>query len=153
MQATQKTFISSTFWTERIGPSAALKTLEVMKREVSWEKITKTGIEITDRWKKLANKYGLKMNTWGMPALCGFTLDCDNQLSYKTLITQEMLKRNYLASNIVFVSVLHTKVHIDNYLKVLDSVFKKISMQVKTKSNPKKLIDDKISRASFKRLN
>ena len=35
MQAAQNSFISSTFWTERIGPSAALKTLEVMEREKS----------------------------------------------------------------------------------------------------------------------
>ena len=33
MEAAQSTFISSTFWTERIGPSAALKTLEVMERD------------------------------------------------------------------------------------------------------------------------
>ncbi len=43
MEATQSTFISSTFWTERIGPTAALKTLEVMEREKSWEQITSTG--------------------------------------------------------------------------------------------------------------
>ena len=30
MQAAQQTFISSTFWTERIGPTAALKTLEII---------------------------------------------------------------------------------------------------------------------------
>ena len=42
MEAAQSTFISSTFWTERIGPTAALKTLEVMEREKSWEKITNT---------------------------------------------------------------------------------------------------------------
>ena len=43
MEAAQKTFISSTFWTERIGPTAALKTLEVMKRVKSWEIITDLG--------------------------------------------------------------------------------------------------------------
>ena len=53
MDVTQSTFISSTFWTERIGPTAALKTLEVMEREESWDKITKTGIKITNRWKDL----------------------------------------------------------------------------------------------------
>ena len=37
MEAAQKTFISSTFWTERIGPTAALKTLEIMEREKSWK--------------------------------------------------------------------------------------------------------------------
>ena len=33
MQAAQTTFISSTFWTERLGSAAALKTLEVMEKE------------------------------------------------------------------------------------------------------------------------
>ena len=38
MSACEDTFISSTFWTERIGPSAALKTLDVMQKEKSWGK-------------------------------------------------------------------------------------------------------------------
>ena len=40
MESAQNTFISSTFWTERIGPAAALKTLEVMERESSWDTVT-----------------------------------------------------------------------------------------------------------------
>ena len=47
MEAAQTTFISSTFWTERIGPTAALATLEVMSRTESWSQITKTGEAIT----------------------------------------------------------------------------------------------------------
>ena len=46
MRAAEETFISSTFWTERIGPTAALKTLEIMERDKSWEKITKVGSSI-----------------------------------------------------------------------------------------------------------
>ena len=46
MEAAQSTFISSTFWTERIGPSAAVKTLEVMKKLESWKIITKKGKRI-----------------------------------------------------------------------------------------------------------
>ena len=33
MRFAEKTFISSTFWTERIGSVAALKTIEVMKKK------------------------------------------------------------------------------------------------------------------------
>ena len=43
MQQAQSSFISSTFWTERIGPSAALATLEIMSREKSWETVTNLG--------------------------------------------------------------------------------------------------------------
>ena len=51
MEAAQKTFISSTFWTERIGPTAALTTLKVMKELRSWEIITKLGSQMSDGWK------------------------------------------------------------------------------------------------------
>ena len=54
MKFASQTFISSTFWTERIGPTAALKTLEVMKRIKSWETITSKGKIILKEWKKLS---------------------------------------------------------------------------------------------------
>ena len=59
MEAAQSTFISSTFWTERIGPTAALKTLEVMERERSWEFITAMGYELRSGWQEMALRHGL----------------------------------------------------------------------------------------------
>ena len=56
MQTAQTTFISSTFWTERIGPTAAVATLKVMERERSWEKITAIGLENKRRWQEIADK-------------------------------------------------------------------------------------------------
>ena len=49
MKFTQETFISSTFWTERIGPTAALKTLEVMERTKSWKFITEHGFYFREK--------------------------------------------------------------------------------------------------------
>jgi len=152
MKKAENSFISSTFWSERVGYTAALSSLKLMNKTKSWEKISLNGKKIKDGWLKLSKKYNLPIMISGLDSIPIFTFRKNHQI-YKTFITQEMLKKSYLASNIVFVSVLHTKVHIDNYLKVLDSVFKKISMQIKTNSNPKKLIDDKISRENFKRLN
>ena len=42
MKFAEDTFISSTFWTERIGPTAALKTLEIMESKTSWIKLLKS---------------------------------------------------------------------------------------------------------------
>jgi|AntAceMinimDraft_1070359.scaffolds.fasta_scaffold03890_3 glutamate-1-semialdehyde 2,1-aminomutase len=123
MEAVQSTFISSTFWTERIGPTAALKTLEVMQRLQSWNTITQTGLNIRDRWQKLADQYALKIDHWGLPALTGFTFKSDNALAYKTLITQEMLAKGYLASNSVYVCTEHTPEVLDGYFNELDSIF------------------------------
>ena len=41
MNSSQSSFISSTFWSERVGYVAALKTLEVMKKTKSWKKISR----------------------------------------------------------------------------------------------------------------
>ena len=102
MESAQSTFISSTFWTERIGPTAALKTLEVMEREKSWELITNIGTDIMARWLRLGQKHGLKPNVAGLPAIASLGFNGPNALAYKTLITQEMLGKGYLASNLVF---------------------------------------------------
>lgn len=123
MEAAQSTFISSTFWTERIGPTAALKTLEVMEREKSWEAITRTGLEIRAKWQELADRHGLMLEHWGLPALTGFTIKSQRSLAYKTLITQEMLGKGILAGNSVYVCTGHTPDVVARYFDALDPVF------------------------------
>ena len=54
MQAAEKSFISSTFWTERIGSTAGVATLKVMEKEKSWEQITKNGEYVNSEWMKLS---------------------------------------------------------------------------------------------------
>ena len=152
MQAAQQTFISSTFWTERIGSAAALKTLEVMEREKSWEYITAKGNYISNQWKILAQKYELDINTWGIPALSGFTFNSTNALSYKTLITQEMLKKGFLAGNSIYVCMAHTQNIIDEYFVKLDPIFALIKdceegLDIDT------ILDGPVCHGDFKRLN
>ena len=123
MQAAQATFISSTFWTERIGPSAALKTLEVMEREKSWERITQTGLELRSGIQDLANNHHLEIEHFGLPALTGYNFVSPFSLEYKTLITQEMLKKGFLAANTTYISTSHSAAIIADYLQALDPIF------------------------------
>ena len=127
MQEAQSTFISSTFWTERIGPTAALKTLEVMEREKSWIKITDIGNKISKIWSKLGNKYNLPIIIFGLPALIKFKFNSRFNLEYKTFISQEMLKKGFLASNTVYVCIEHNDVILEEYQKALDQIFEVIS--------------------------
>jgi glutamate-1-semialdehyde 2,1-aminomutase len=152
MDAAQTTFISSTFWTERIGPTAALKTLEVMERVRSWERITHAGMNIRDQWKLLAEKYELSITTWGLPALGGFTFQSNRALEYKTLITQEMLPKGYLASNAVYVCTEHTQEIVDNYFEALDPIFGLVK-ECEEGRDVLKLLKGPVSHAGFKRLN
>jgi glutamate-1-semialdehyde 2,1-aminomutase len=152
MEAAQTTFISSTFWTERIGPTAALKTLEVMAREKSWEQITETGRDITARWKALAEKYGLSITTNGLPALTGFSFNSPNALAYKTLITQEMLAKGYLAGTSVYVCTEHTAAVVSNFFEALDPVFALVK-ECEDGRDVMALLKGPICHSGFKRLN
>lgn len=152
MEAAQTTFISSTFWTERIGPSAALKTLEVMEKNHSWDMITQTGLKINERWKQLGQKHGLNVLTSGLPALTSFSLNSDNMLAYKTMITQEMLKKGYLASNAIYVCTKHTDDIVNGYFEALDPVFALIK-ECEDGRDVHSLLNGPICHAGFKRLN
>lgn len=152
MEAAQSTFISSTFWTERIGPTAALKTLEVMDRLQSWETITKTGLQIRHRWQQLADKHELTIDHWGLPALTGFTFQSANALPYKTLITQEMLTKGYLAGNSVYVCTEHTPEIVKNFFEALDPVFGLIK-ECEEGRDVVSLLKGPVCHGGFKRLN
>lgn len=152
MEAAQSTFISSTFWTERIGPTAALKTLEVMERVQSWDTITQTGLSIRERWQLLADKHGLQIDHWGLPALTGYTFKSDNALAYKTLITQEMLAKGYLAANSVYVSTTHTAEVVDGYFDALDPLFSLIK-ECEEGRDVMSLLKGPVCHGGFKRLN
>jgi glutamate-1-semialdehyde 2,1-aminomutase len=153
MEAAQRTFISSTFWTERIGPAAALKTLEIMQREKSWETITELGHMVTDGWKELARTHGLKIEISGLPALAGFTFTSSNALAYKTLITQQMLEQGFLASTLLYSCTAHTPDLLNQYFSILDPVFKLISECESGRHDPASLLRGPVCHAGFKRLN
>ena len=127
MDIIKKTFISSTFWTERIGSVAALKTLEIMERTKSWNYISSLGKFIKMKWKKLALKHKLNIKITGIDALCTFTFKSKYHQVYKTYITQEMLKKRILATTTIYVSVSHNKKILKKYFKILDNLFKIIS--------------------------
>jgi glutamate-1-semialdehyde aminotransferase len=152
MQAAQGSWISSTFWTDRIGPTAALAALDEMERTKSWEVINNIGLENKKRWQALADKYGLKINQWGIPALAGYTFDSPNALAYKTYITQEMLKRGYLAGNSMYTCICHTPEILDGYFQNLDVVFAEICKFEEGK-DVMKALEGPVCQTGFKRLN
>ena len=152
MQAAQKTFISSTFWTERIGPSAALKTLEIMERTASWEIITNMGKKISKGWRALSKKYELDLQTWGLPALSGFTFNLENHDLYKTFISQEMMKKGFLSSNAIYVSTEHTQDLVENYFSELDPLFGVIK-DCENGDDIESMLLGPVCHTGFKRLN
>jgi glutamate-1-semialdehyde 2,1-aminomutase len=152
MNAAQSTFISSTFWTERIGPTAGFKVLEVMERERSWEKISSIGASVSQGWKDLAQKHDLKITTGGLPAISSFGFVSLNALVYKTLITQEMLAKGYLAGTLFYASIVHTPEILKDYFEALDPVFGLIA-ECEAGRDPLTLLKGPVCHNGFARLN
>ncbi len=152
MEAAQNTFISSTFWTERIGSAAALATLAVMEKERSWETITAIGQDITTRWQALGKKHGLPITTAGVPALTSFGFKSPNAQAYKTLISQEMLAKGYLAGNSVYTCTEHTPAIVDGYFEALHPIFGLIR-ECEDGRDVLSLLKGPIAHSGFTRLN
>ena len=123
MEAAQTSFISSTFWTERIGPTAALATLDVMEKENATTRVHEIGTKVQTAWEKLGADAGLTVTTGGLPALANFTITGFDPLAVKTYITARMLDFGYLASNSLYASIVHTDEVLDAYYNCLSIVF------------------------------
>ncbi len=152
MKHANQSFISSTFWTERIGYVAALKTLEIMEKKKSWKLIRDKGEKIIKGWKNIAKKNKIDLEILGIPALCSFKFKNKNNIICKTIITQEMLKQGILATNTVYVCIHHTDKIIKKYLKILELILVKIN-KCKNEKELKKLLDGKVCNSDFQRIN
>lgn len=151
MDCVKSTFISSTFWSERAGYAAALKTIEIMEKKRTWKKITRIGNKIQKRWKKIFQKEKLDVKINGIPSLANFTFS-NNHQKYKTFITQEMLKQNILASNLVYCSVAHTDRVLEKYFIQFEKIIK-IIKKCETEENIDNYLKTSVSVSDFKRLN
>ena len=152
MNKADNSFISSTFWSERIGPTAAIATLKEMKRLESWKIITTKGNYIKNSWKQIGSSNSLDIKISGMAAIPSFSINSSKFLEYKTYITQEMLKRGFLGSNIVYLSISHQNNIIDKYLNILDKIFKQIK-ECEEGKNIYDLLETPVCSSGFKRLN
>jgi len=153
MESAQSTFISSTFWTERVGPTAALKTLEIMQRDRSWEVITNIGLSIKDHWKEIFSENNLDIQISGIPAIQSFVFKSKDNLKYKTFITQEMLKKSILASTLLFTCISHTDDLIRRYIEELNMILSQIKKFETGESNVDSYLDGPSCHSGFKRLN
>lgn len=123
MQAAQSTFISSTNWTERIGPAAALATIRKYRRENVAKHLCDIGTRVTEGWRRAGEKAGLKLHAGGLPSLNHFSIEDKDELALSTLFCQLMLDRGYLAFTQFKPSFAHTARHVESYLSAADEVF------------------------------
>ncbi|MBW1650329.1 MAG: aminotransferase class III-fold pyridoxal phosphate-dependent enzyme [Deltaproteobacteria bacterium] len=151
MDAAEKTFISSTNWTERTGPSAALATIKIHKREDASKHLIKIGGLVQKGWKKIAKKNSFKIEIGGMLPLSHFSFIDKKAQVIKALFIQLMLKKGFLACTSFYAMFAHTEENVTQYLKAADESFKLIA-EALSNNNIDKMLLGKPSSTGFKRL-
>lgn len=123
MEAAQSTFISSTYWTERIGPSAALATIRKYKKDNVSAHLIRIGKRIQVGWMEAADRTCLAVDVGGMPAVGHLGFKYEQSQALHTLFTQLMLERGFLAAKAFYATYAHQDKHVDEYLSAVREVF------------------------------
>lgn len=151
MESAQDTFISSTFWTERIGFTAALCNIAKMETLNVQNALVRYGELINKGWNSLAQKHGLKIHISGIPPLTHIGFDHESPLAIQTLYTQEMLERGFLLGASVYATYAYSDDIIQSFLDSTAEVFA-IIKKVSEKAQLEQSLKREVLEAGFKRL-
>jgi glutamate-1-semialdehyde aminotransferase len=151
MSSAQDTFISSTFWTERVGYTAALASIEKhINKDVS-SHLIKMGKLVNQGWIEAAESANLDIKISGIEPLTHIDFIYDNPALIQTLYTQEMLKRGYLVGSSVYTSFAYSDSVVEGFNKASKEVFLYLKDAIDSK-NPKSFLENQIKHTGFQRL-
>lgn len=125
MEAAQTTFISSTMWTERVGPAAALATIRKYEKNSVGHHLMAIGQAVQEGWARVAKKNGIDITVSGIYPLSHFSFNTPEPLAMKAFYVQEMMERGFLASPTFYPMFAHKMKHVKKYLLAADQVFAK----------------------------
>lgn len=147
MQAAQTTFISSTNWTDRVGPAAALATLKKYQRESVEKHLIATGNRVKDIWRKAASAMGLEIGVTGLPSLAAFAFKAQDPMGMNTRFTIEMLQEGFLGFRQFKPSLAHGAEALDRYEAAVVRVFATLAADLECNG-----LDTPKHHAGFQRL-
>jgi glutamate-1-semialdehyde 2,1-aminomutase len=152
MSVSQDTFISSLYWTDKIGPAATLATIKKIINNNVPAYTERLGKKMQKIWLDCAKKYDLNINITGpVPQLSIFAFNYKNALAIKTLFIQEMLKKGFLTTTAFYPCYKHDNSHLDSYAHALEEVFQKIKKAIEN-NNVESMLNGPICHDGFKRL-
>src|ERR1700677_2884351 len=151
MEAAQKSFISSTYWTERIGPTAAIATIRKHRLLQAADHLIATGKKVKEGWKAAALGCGLKIEVSGIPPLGHFSFNHTNGQAIRTLFTQLMLERGFLATSAFYAMYAHRPEHVEQYLEAVNDVFSILAQAIE-KNSVEAMLKGPVAHTGFRRL-
>jgi glutamate-1-semialdehyde 2,1-aminomutase len=132
MDGAHSSFISSTYWTEGVGPAAAVATLRKMMRLDVPAHVAHIGQLVKQQWRTLGDKHGLPVVTDnGYPCMAHFKFDGAWANELKTLYTQRMLARGFLSGTYIYPSMAHTEEIVALHGQAVDETFAELATALK----------------------
>jgi len=151
MEAAQSSFISSTYWTERVGPTAALATIRKHKKHDISKHLMRIGKLVQDGWQNAADEVGLPVEVGGIYPLSHFVIQHEESQAAHTLFTQLMLERGFLASRAFYATYAHQDEHVKSYLNAVRESFTVLTEALKANSL-QTFLKGPVAHSGFKRL-
>ncbi len=152
MDAAQRSFISSTYWTEKIGPVAAVATIRKHRQYDVGKHLMKVGQMIQEGWGSLFAKHGLPVHIGGLPPMSHFVFGHEKSLVMKALFVQAMLEKGFLATTGFYAMFAHQEGHVKAYLDAVDQVLPFLN-EAFNSGQPERFLIGKPAISGFKRLN
>ena len=151
MDAVQDSFISSTYWTEGVGPAAALATLRKMQQVDLPAHAKKIGGLFRDGWHRLGTKHNVLSVASGHPAILHLGFDHADAAALGTLLTVRMLERGFLTGSGFYPALTHTEAHVAAYMNAADSVFAELAKGI-SENNVRQRLGTPVRKSGFQRL-
>ena len=154
MEKAKDTFVSSTNWTERLGPACSIAFIKKHKRLNLGKVLKSKGMMIREIWNQSAIVAKLDIKFSGILPLSSFKIETNNKNDWPIIITyfiQEMLKHRILASDRCYSNYCQSEIFLDKYHKACSKIFKKISFHL-AKKDLKKQLKGPVKQMGFKRL-
>lgn len=132
MEAANSSFISSSYWTDGIGPAAALACLTKMRDLKVQPRVWKLGETMRAGLDQLAARHPVsKLKVGGMP--CASTLSFDlgaEGSAAKAVLIRKMLARGFLASSALYMMHAHTPARIRSFHSAMDESLQELDILV-----------------------
>jgi glutamate-1-semialdehyde 2,1-aminomutase len=152
MAGAHDSFISSTYWTESVGPVAALATLRKMAAVDVVSHVARAGAVVQKTWSDAGRRHGLPLHVGGYASLAHFKFDHPQGDALRTLYTQQMLDRGFLAGTGFYPTLAHTDAILERFDGAVNEVFEKIAMVLAAGDDPAQLLRGPVAHSGFRRL-
>jgi glutamate-1-semialdehyde 2,1-aminomutase len=129
MEGAEHSFISSSYWTEGVGPAAAVAAVKKMTQQLDVPAlVAAVGERVKAAWRRQADAAGVPMVVSDtFPCIASATFDHEQARELSTLYTHLMLERGFLAPPTIYCSVAHTVEVLDKYEEAMGPVMAELA--------------------------